>query len=248
MVYLPPDQREKLAHILLDIEDAERSEKLLSDLVVDVNGSRSAEALIRACSVATTNSLFDHVILPRIVELSKNNRANYVVQMFLSRITDAELVERAFQALRGELEVIYNANNRGILLQTLNACRRTSRCEKECFSVVLTILRHVLHMDDADASMDSFVEKALNIQKEGGRVKINEIFAQYVLESMLCSAPIGCEMTLPLLKLPVETLLRVGLSCSVGRSLIGAMVGKMETKDQTVWKSVLVGDCGDGER
>ena len=53
MVYLPPDQREKLAHILLDIEDAERSEKLLRDLVVDVNGSRSAESLIRACSAAT---------------------------------------------------------------------------------------------------------------------------------------------------------------------------------------------------
>ena len=101
MVYLPPDQREKLAHILLDIEDAERSEKLLRDLVVDVNGSRSAESLIRACSAATANSLFDHVILPRIVELSKNNRANYVVQMFLSRITDASLVERAFQALQG---------------------------------------------------------------------------------------------------------------------------------------------------
>lgn len=63
MVYLPPDQREKLAHILLDIEDAERSEKLLRDLVVDVNGSRSAESLIRACSAATANSLFDHVIL-----------------------------------------------------------------------------------------------------------------------------------------------------------------------------------------
>ena len=248
MVYLPPDQREKLANILLDVEDAERSEKLLSDLVVDVNGSRSAESLIRACSIATTNSLFDHVILPRIVEFSKNNRANYVVQMFLSRISDASLAERAFQALRDELEVIYNANNRGILLQTLNACRRTNRCEKECFSVVLTILRHVLRMDDADASMESFVEKALNIQKEGGRVKINEIFAQYVLEGILCSAPIGCEMTLPLLKLPVETLLRVDLSCSVGRSLIGALVGKMEKKDQGVWKSVLVGHCGGDER
>ena len=58
MNYLPKDQRTKLAHILLDIENQEHSQKLIKDIILDVNGSRSLEVLIRSASDETVNSIF----------------------------------------------------------------------------------------------------------------------------------------------------------------------------------------------
>lgn len=55
---LPMEQRTKLAHILLDAENAESAEKLLRELIVDVNGSRSLEGLVRSASDDVVNALF----------------------------------------------------------------------------------------------------------------------------------------------------------------------------------------------
>lgn len=146
MAHLPQDQREKLAHILLEIEDEERSQRLLKDLMIDANGSRSAEVLIRGCSEETVNRLFSTCVLPQLLDYSSNPRSNYVVQMFLARITDSSLVKSAFEILRDQLEILFNSNNRGILLQMLNACRRTHTYEEACLDCVISILQHVLHL------------------------------------------------------------------------------------------------------
>lgn len=58
MNYLPQDQRTKLAHILLDVENEEHSQKLIKDTILDANGSRSLEVLIRSASNETVNSIF----------------------------------------------------------------------------------------------------------------------------------------------------------------------------------------------
>ena len=58
MNYLPMDQRTKLAHILLDIENKENSEKLIKDIIIDANGSRCLEVLIRSASDDIVNSIF----------------------------------------------------------------------------------------------------------------------------------------------------------------------------------------------
>lgn len=58
MNYLPQDQRTKLAHLLLDIENEEHSQKLIKDTILDTNGSRSLEVLIRSASDETVNSIF----------------------------------------------------------------------------------------------------------------------------------------------------------------------------------------------
>lgn len=92
MTYLPPDQRTKLAHILMEVEDEERAVKLMKELMVDVCGSRSLEVMIRAASEANVNKFFKSVVLENITEFAGNPRSNYVVQMFLSRVTDKALV------------------------------------------------------------------------------------------------------------------------------------------------------------
>ena len=242
MAHLPQDQREKLAHILLEIEDEERSQRLLKDLMIDANGSRSAEVLIRGCSEETVNRLFSTCVLPQLLDYSSNPRSNYVVQMFLARITDSSLVKSAFEILRDQLEILFNSNNRGILLQMLNACRRTHTYEEACLDCVISILQHVLHLvTDEEKSMSVFIEKAVAIEKEGGRVKINESNAQYILEGMLLDDPYCSVVCLPLLKLSVETLLRLFLSCSTGKRMVNVLIGKMSKEDQNVWKSVVVG-------
>ena len=241
LAHLPQDQREKLAHILLEIEDEERSQRLLKELMIDANGSRSAEVLIRGCSEETVNSLFGTCVLPQLLEYSGNLRSNYVVQMFLARITDSSLVKSAFETLQDQLEVLYNSNNRGILLQMFNACRRTHTYEEACLNRVISILQNVLHLaTEEERSMSVFIEKALAIEKEGGRVKINEPNAQYVLEAMLLDDPHCSVVCLPLLKLPVETLLRLFLSCSTGKRMVNVLIAKMSKEDQSVWKSVIV--------
>ena len=58
MNYLPVDQRTKLAHILLDVENLEHSQKLVKDIIIDANGSRSLEVLIRSASDDVVNSIF----------------------------------------------------------------------------------------------------------------------------------------------------------------------------------------------
>ena len=242
MAHLPQDQREKLAHILLEIEDEERSQRLLKDLMIDANGSRSAEVLIRGCSEEIVNRLFSTCVLPQLLDYSSNPRSNYVVQMFLARITDSSLVKSTFETLRDQLEILFNSNNRGILLQMLNACRRTHTYEEACLNCVISILQHVLHLvTDEEKSMSVFIEKALAIEKEGGRVKINELNAQYILEGMLLDDPYCSVVCLPLLKLSVETLLRLFLSCSTGKRMVNVLIGKMSKEDQNVWKSVVVG-------
>ena len=58
MNYLPMDQRTKLAHILLDVENKEHSEKLVKDIIIDANGSRCLEVLVRSASDETVDSIF----------------------------------------------------------------------------------------------------------------------------------------------------------------------------------------------
>lgn len=58
MNYLPMDQRTKLAHILMNVENEETSVKLLQDLIIDSNGSRSLEVLIRSASEEVVNKYF----------------------------------------------------------------------------------------------------------------------------------------------------------------------------------------------
>ena len=55
---LPAEQRTKLAHILLDVEDPDAAQKLVKELIVDVNGSRSLEGLVRSASDDVVNSFF----------------------------------------------------------------------------------------------------------------------------------------------------------------------------------------------
>ena len=114
--------------------------------------------------------------------------------------------------------------------------------EEACLDCVISILQHVLHLvTDEEKSMSVFIEKALAIEKEGGRVKINESNAQYILEGMLLDDPYCSVVCLPLLKLSVETLLRLFLSCSTGKRMVNVLIGKMSKEDQNVWKSVVVG-------
>ncbi|CBK21625.2 uncharacterized protein [Blastocystis hominis] len=55
---LPAEQRTKLAHILLDVEDPDAAQKLVKELIVDVNGSRSLEGLVRSAADDVVNSFF----------------------------------------------------------------------------------------------------------------------------------------------------------------------------------------------
>lgn len=80
-------------------------------------------------------------------------------------------MEEAYSALNEHLEVLYNSNNRGILLQLLNACRRCKTKEEECMERVVSILKRVLEMDQ-DANYGEFLEKCLSFEKEGGRVML----------------------------------------------------------------------------
>lgn len=104
---LPADQRTKLAHILLDVEDPDAAQKLIQELIVDVNGSRSLEGLVRSASDEVVNSLFISwerggterflhahrtILLDKLVEYCEGLRSNFVVQMFFSRVTDPSLV------------------------------------------------------------------------------------------------------------------------------------------------------------
>ena len=58
---------------------------------------------------------------------------------------------------------------------------------------------------------------------------------------MLLDDPYCSVVCLPLLKLSVETLLRLFLSCSTGKRMVNVLIGKMSKEDQNVWKSVVVG-------
>lgn len=78
-------------------------------------------------------------------------------------------MEEAFEELKDQLDVLYNSNNRGILLQMLNGCRRCGVKEEECMKRIVQILKKVLGVED-DADYGVFLEKCLSIEKEGGRV------------------------------------------------------------------------------
>lgn len=58
MNHLPAEQRTKLAHILMDVENQEAAAKLMRELIVDVNGSRSLEGMVRSASEEVVNSFF----------------------------------------------------------------------------------------------------------------------------------------------------------------------------------------------
>ena len=60
--------------------------------MVDACGSRSLEVMIRAASEENVNKFFKSVVLENITEFAGNPRSNYVVQMFLSRVTEKVLV------------------------------------------------------------------------------------------------------------------------------------------------------------
>ena len=73
-------------------------------------------------------------------------------------------MEEAFEELKDQLDVLYNSNNRGILLQMLNGCRRCGVKEEECMKRIVQILKKVLGVeDDADVFGEVFVDR------EGGR-------------------------------------------------------------------------------
>ena len=78
-------------------------------------------------------------------------------------------MEEAYAALDEHLEALYNSNNRGILLQLLNACRRCKTKEEESMERVVSNLKRVLEMEK-DANYGEFLEKCLSFEKEGGRV------------------------------------------------------------------------------
>ena len=48
--------------------------------------------MIRSASEANVNKFFKSVVLEKLGEYAGNPRSNYVVQMFLSRVTDKALV------------------------------------------------------------------------------------------------------------------------------------------------------------
>ena len=77
------------------------------------------------------------------------------------------------------------------------------------------------------------------------QVKINENMASYVFEMMQLSNPLCNFFILPFLKWPLETILRLYLSCSLGRKMILYIVHLMDEKDCSFWKSIIVGDFGD---
>ena len=76
-------------------------------------------------------------------------------------------------------------------------------------------------------------------------MKINENMASYVFEMMQLSSPLCNFFILPFLKWPLETILRLYLSCSLGRKMILYIVHLMDEKDCSFWKSIIVGDFDD---
>lgn len=72
-------------------------------------------------------------------------------------------------------------------------------------------------------------------------MKLDESRASFIFELMQLSPPLGASFCLPFLKWPVETLVRVHLSCSIGRKMIGFLVDQLEGKDRQVWRESLVG-------
>ena len=99
--------------------------------------------------------------------------------MFLSRLTDASLVcmiqiemieqvSKTYGILKDQLEILYNSNCRGIMLQMLNACRRCHVDEEDCMNQVMYILRHVIGFEEEDYA--TFIDKCLSLEKTGGKV------------------------------------------------------------------------------
>ena len=80
-------------------------------------------------------------------------------------------VAQAFDLLADHLEILFNGHKTGILLQLLNACRRCKTRESECAAKLLDIFQHTLQIENRGDDFNSeIVNKALNIQKEGGHV------------------------------------------------------------------------------
>ena len=242
MNYLPMDQRTKLAHILMNVENEETSVKLLQDLIIDSNGSRSLEVLIRSASEEVVNKYFRLVVIDRIVELANNLRSNFVLQMFLSRITDVSLTSKAFDALSDQVESLYNSKKTGVILQLVNACRRCQTREEACFGKLMDTLQKVLKIESREKDFYSRVlNESIAMTKEGGHVKLDESRSALIFELMQFSPPWGNHLVIPLLKWTVETILRVYLSCSTGRKMIRWVVDQMEEKDRKMWMEVMKG-------
>lgn len=62
----------------------------------------------------------------------------------------------------------------------------------------------------------------------------------YVYEMMQFDPPFGNFFIIPMLKWNLETLLRLYLSCSLGRKMILLIVHLMDEKDKNFWKSIIV--------
>ena len=85
-------------------------------------------------------------------------------------------MKQAFDLLADRLEVLFNSHKSGILLQLLNACRRCKTREEKCAAKLLDIFQHTLQIENRGDDFNSeIVNKALNIQKEGGHVVFRDV-------------------------------------------------------------------------
>ena len=69
---------------------------------------------------------------------------------------------------------------------------------------------------------------------------MNEVLGGFVFELMQLSSPLCNLFILPMLKWELEVLLRVYLSCSLGKKMILHIVSLMDAADEKTWRNVLV--------
>ncbi len=71
---------------------------------------------------------------------------------------------------------------------------------------------------------------------------MNEVMGGFVFELIQLSSPLCNLFILPMLKWDLEVILRVYLSCSLGKRMILHIVHLMDSEDEKKWKSVIVMD------
>ena len=71
---------------------------------------------------------------------------------------------------------------------------------------------------------------------------MNEVMGGFVFELIQLSSPLCNLFILPMLKWDLEVILRVYLSCSLGKRMILHIVRLMDSEDEKKWKSVIVMD------
>jgi hypothetical protein len=78
----------------------------LSDLMVDIVGSRVVEACLRTGSQAVYSAIFESV-LPRLAKAVENKVSNFVVQSLLAAATSPSHKQQLVEGLIGSLPVIF---------------------------------------------------------------------------------------------------------------------------------------------